>query len=208
MHRDASDRGERFCKLAELAELVFLLAETATWRVLGAPLEVRCARRREAAPWKARPQVCPTLGPTQHRTGSHKAATFLRRCGVGGAQPLPVKAYVFPTFFRQIARRRRVRCEGTRAGWPTTAAQALVHESSREFAGPAAGEAFCGNADVEEGEALTSKREGEPPSPEEPLQLRSVDSQTASEASGQSEGGSSTHREAELSTLAVENHHL
>ena len=35
----------------------FLLAETATWQaVLGAAPEVRCARRREGALWKARLQ--------------------------------------------------------------------------------------------------------------------------------------------------------
>ena len=42
----------------------------------------------------------------------------------------------------------------------------IVQESSRGFARFPAGESFCGNeTDVEEGEAFTSKREGEPPKP-------------------------------------------
>ena len=130
----------------------------------------------------------------------------VREHGVGGLRP-PVEAHVFPTFYRQVAQGPPVFLTDRGSTPVRTRNRGVEGEEFAELA-EYSGESTetRTNSSKIGPESLHSRRNERvnPPSPEEPLQLRSVDTQTSSETGGESECGSSTHREAELSTLAVE----
>ena len=84
---------------------------------------------------------------------------------------LPFRAAIRDAEGEEFAERRRAQVSRVQRRKHRDKNQ-FVQESSREFARLAAGEAFCRNeAGVQEGEALTSKRESELPSPEERTSL-------------------------------------